>query len=65
MSILEVLVIVSLGLFSGAVNTIVGSASLITFPVLLALGYAPVVANVTNTVGLRMTYWPWNLVVAS
>jgi uncharacterized membrane protein YfcA len=37
---------------AGAVNTIVGSGSLITFPTLLAVGYSPVVANVTNTVGL-------------
>lgn len=37
---------------AGTINTIVGSGSLITFPTLLALGYAPVVANVSNTVGL-------------
>jgi uncharacterized protein len=30
----------------------VGSGTLFTFPVLLAFGYAPVVANVSNTVGL-------------
>ena len=29
-----------------------GSGSLITFPTLLAIGYAPVVANVSNTVGI-------------
>jgi uncharacterized protein len=29
-----------------------GSGTLITFPVLLALGYAPVTANVSNTIGL-------------
>ena len=33
-------------------NTVVGSGTLVTFPVLLAFGYAPVTANVTNTVGL-------------
>lgn len=37
---------------AGAINTIVGSGSLITFPTLLAIGYKPVVANVSNTVGL-------------
>ncbi len=37
---------------AGTINTIVGSGSLITFPTLLAFGYSPVVANVTNTVGL-------------
>src|SRR5437879_1392150 len=33
-------------------NTLVGSGTLITFPVLLAWGYAPVTANVSNTIGL-------------
>jgi uncharacterized membrane protein YfcA len=37
---------------AGTINTIVGSGTLITFPVLLAFGYAPVTANVTNTLGL-------------
>lgn len=40
------------GMAAGAVNTIVGAGSLITFPLLLALGYPPVIANVSNTVGL-------------
>ncbi len=37
---------------AGTINTVVGSGTLITFPVLLAFGYAPVTANVTNSVGL-------------
>jgi uncharacterized membrane protein YfcA len=37
---------------AGTINTVVGSGTLITFPVLLAFGYAPVTANVTNTLGL-------------
>lgn len=37
---------------AGTINTVVGSGTLITFPVLLAFGYAPVTANVTNTIGL-------------
>src|SRR3954453_3952996 len=40
------------GVGAGTVNTIVGSGTLITFPVLLAVGYPPVLANVSNTVGL-------------
>ena len=40
------------GLAAGTINTIVGSGSLITFPTLLALGYPPVLANVSNNVGL-------------
>jgi uncharacterized protein len=37
---------------AGTINTVVGSGTLITFPVLLAWGYAPVTANVTNSLGL-------------
>jgi uncharacterized membrane protein YfcA len=40
------------GVGAGTINTVVGSGTLITFPVLLAVGYPPVLANVTNTVGL-------------
>jgi uncharacterized membrane protein YfcA len=37
---------------AGAINAVVGSGSLITFPTLLAFGFAPVVANVSNNVGI-------------
>lgn len=49
---LEALVIIAAGMAAGTINTIVGSGSLITFPTLLLLGYPPLVANVSNTVGL-------------
>ncbi len=52
MSPFEVAGIFLAGLAAGTINTIVGSGSLITFPTLLAFGYSPVVANVSNTVGL-------------
>jgi uncharacterized protein len=52
MSPLDALAIFAAGLAAGTVNVIVGSGSLITFPILLALGYPPVLANVSNTVGL-------------
>jgi uncharacterized membrane protein YfcA len=52
MSVLDALIIVAAGLAAGMMNTIVGAGSLITFPTLLALGYAPVTANVSNTVGI-------------
>jgi hypothetical protein len=52
MSPLAALAIFAAGLAAGTVNVIVGSGSLITFPTLLALGYSPVLANVSNTVGL-------------
>jgi uncharacterized membrane protein YfcA len=40
------------GLAAGGINAVVGSGSLITFPILVALGYPPVVANVSNNIGL-------------
>jgi uncharacterized protein len=40
------------GVGAGTINTVVGSGSLVTFPTLLAFGYAPVTANVTNNVGV-------------
>ena len=52
MSLAEALAIVVAGLAAGTINVIVGSGSLITFPTLLAVGYDPVVANVSNTLGL-------------
>jgi uncharacterized membrane protein YfcA len=48
----QVLTIVAAGLVAGLVNAIVGSGSLLTFPALLAAGYPPLVANVSNSVGL-------------
>ena len=52
MSAGEVVAIALAGVSAGAINTLVGSGTLITFPVLLAFGYAPVTANVSNTIGL-------------
>jgi uncharacterized membrane protein YfcA len=52
LSLLEALAIFAAGVVAGTINTIVGSGTLFTFPVLLAFGYAPVVANVSNTLGL-------------
>jgi uncharacterized membrane protein YfcA len=48
----EAIAILAAGFAAGTINTIVGSGSLLTFPTLLAFGYSPVVANVSNTVGL-------------
>jgi len=50
--LLQALVIFAAGLAAGTINTVVGSGTLITFPTLLAFGYPPVVANVSNNVGL-------------
>ena len=40
------------GVAGGIVTAIVGGASLITFPALLAAGLPPIVANASNTVAL-------------
>ena len=52
MSVPEILVVLLAGLAAGGINAIVGSGSLVTFPVLLAVGFPSVTANVSNTVGL-------------
>lgn len=52
MSWLEALAVLAAGLFAGTINTVVGSGSLVTFPVLLAIGLPPVTANVTNNIGI-------------
>jgi len=51
-SLLDAVLIALAGVGAGVINTVVGSGTLVTFPTLLALGYSPVVANVSNTVGL-------------
>ncbi|MYW00419.1 sulfite exporter TauE/SafE family protein [Streptomyces sp. SID3343] len=48
----ESLAVFGAGIAAGGINTVVGSGTLITFPVLLAFGYSPVTANVSNTIGL-------------
>jgi uncharacterized membrane protein YfcA len=48
----EGVAVAAAGIAAGAINAIVGSGSLITFPTLLAVGYPAVLANVSNTVGL-------------
>lgn len=40
------------GVGAGAINAIVGSGTLITFPTLVALGFPPVTATMSNAVGL-------------
>ena len=52
MSPLEASLVALAGLAAGAINALVGSGTLITFPTLLAFGVPPVTANVSNTIGL-------------
>lgn len=51
-SIGAVAAVAAAGVAAGTINAVVGSGTLITFPVLLSLGVPPVTANVSNTIGL-------------
>ena len=44
--------VVLAGVWAGAINTLVGSGTLVTFPVLLAMGTPAVTANISNSIGL-------------
>jgi uncharacterized membrane protein YfcA len=48
----EAIAVFAAGVFAGGINAVVGSGSLVTFPTLLAFGVPPVLANVSNNVGL-------------
>ncbi|MFI1951867.1 sulfite exporter TauE/SafE family protein [Streptomyces xinghaiensis] len=52
MDIWEAVAVLAAGIGAGTINTIVGSGTLITFPVLLATGLPPITANVSNNLGL-------------
>ncbi|WP_217197711.1 sulfite exporter TauE/SafE family protein [Streptomyces buecherae] len=52
MEALEAVAIGAAGVVAGGMNAVVGSGTLVTFPTLLAFGYPPVVANVSNNIGL-------------
>jgi uncharacterized protein len=49
---LELLAVAAAGVAAGAANSVAGGGALITFPTMVALGLAPLSANVTNTVGI-------------
>ena len=55
MTLPELLLLAAAGVVAGAASAMAGGASLLTFPVLLALGLPPLDANVTNTTGLVPT----------
>ncbi len=52
----EILLLAGAGLLAGAVNAVAGGGSLISFPALLAVGYAALDANATNIVALVRGY---------
>jgi uncharacterized membrane protein YfcA len=55
MKISEALVLLAAGTLGGIFSTAASIASLVTYPVLLALGVPPLSANITNTVALVFT----------
>jgi uncharacterized membrane protein YfcA len=55
MKVSEALVLLAAGTAGGIFSTVVAIASLVTYPVLLALGVPPLAANMTNTVSLVFT----------
>ena len=57
---LETLVILAAGVAAGAINSIAGGGTLISFPALMWIGRDPIVANATNAVAL----WPGSLSAA-
>lgn len=52
MDVVGAILIFVAGMAAGTINAIVGSGTLITFPTLLALGYPPLTAVVSNAIGL-------------
>ena len=54
---MSLLVIFLAGIAAGAINSIAGGGTLISFPALLWIGRDPIVANATNTVAI----WPGSL----
>ena len=50
--VVEALAILAAGFWAGMINVVVGSGTLVTFPTLLLFGYPPLVANVSNNIGL-------------
>jgi len=51
---MQILVIALAGFVAGAINSIAGGGTLISFPALLWIGRNPIIANATNTVAV----WP-------
>jgi uncharacterized membrane protein YfcA len=51
----EIVVLLAAGTLGGIFSTVVAIASLVSYPVLLALGVPPLTANMTNTVSLVLT----------
>jgi uncharacterized membrane protein YfcA len=48
----EMVAVLAAGLAAGGINAVVGSGTLVSFPVLLAVGIPPVPATISNSLGL-------------
>ena len=55
--ITDLIIALAAALAAGFINAVAGGGTLVTFPVLMALGLPPVAANVTNTVALCPGYF--------
>jgi uncharacterized protein len=51
-SVPHIVLILLAGFGAGAINALVGSGTLITFPTLVAIGYPPVTSTMSNAIGL-------------
>lgn len=52
MPVTQMVLILLAGVGAGAINALVGSGTLITFPTLVTLGFAPLTATISNAIGL-------------
>jgi uncharacterized membrane protein YfcA len=52
----QVALLLSAGLAGGAINSLAGGGSLITFPALVTIGLPPITANVTNSIAVCPGY---------
>ncbi len=52
MTVVEIVAIFLAGVAAGAINAVVGSGTLITFPILISFGFPPVTAVMSNAIGL-------------
>lgn len=48
----QVLLVLLAGFWAGTINSIIGSGTLVTFPTLVAVGFPPVTAQISNAMGL-------------
>jgi uncharacterized protein len=56
LSVETVVLLVAAGFLAGALNAAAGGGSLISFPALIAVGYPPLTANVTNNIAVAPGY---------